>query len=200
LTADQSKALLQEAIFGNPGVMVLSRNRIEPLLTIGVTLTSRLPSDDAPAQGARLLRLVGTLVTSDRRATEVVPMARQLLERMPPDAVRGALLSALAWARTPEEANMWSRLLVERGLGSQRGETDALAVVELLKFPTTAGAATRTLLDALKARDASAPGASAGLVANLEWVAKKYPQIEVDTPPMCPPPPTSGLTCPTAVR
>jgi hypothetical protein len=65
------------------------------------------------------------------------------------------------------------------------------AVVELLKWPTTAGPATDALLEALHERVPGAPGKEAGLDATVAWVAATYPDIDLDSPPTFP---ASGST------
>jgi hypothetical protein len=72
------------------------------------------------------------------------------------------------------------------------------AIVEALKYPTTASQTTRVLLKALQA--AGAPGPDASLDANLSWVARTYPTIDLDAAPSCPPPPRAGLVCPAPNR
>ena len=65
------------------------------------------------------------------------------------------------------------------------------AIVELLKWPTTAGPATDALLEVLHERVPGAPGKEAGLDATVAWVAATYPDIDLDSPPTFP---ASGST------
>jgi hypothetical protein len=65
------------------------------------------------------------------------------------------------------------------------------AIVELLKWPTTAGPATDALLEVLHERVPGAPGREAGLDATIAWVAETYPDIDLDSPPTFP---ASGST------
>jgi hypothetical protein len=65
------------------------------------------------------------------------------------------------------------------------------AIVELLKWPTTAGPATDALLEVLHERVPRAPGKESGLDATIAWVAKTYPEIDLDSPPVFP---SSGST------
>ena len=60
------------------------------------------------------------------------------------------------------------------------------AIVELLKWPTTAGPATDALLEVLHERVPGAPGKEAGLDATVAWVAATYPDIDLDSPPTFP--------------
>ena len=68
----------------------------------------------------------------------------------------------------------------------------AAAIVELLKWPTTAEpGATEALLEVLHDRLPAAPGKEAGLAATVRWVATTFPEIDLDSPPT---PPASGST------
>ena len=60
------------------------------------------------------------------------------------------------------------------------------SLIELLKWPTTAGPATDALLEVLYERVPGAPGKDAGLNATVEWVAATYPDIDLDSPPTFP--------------
>ena len=60
------------------------------------------------------------------------------------------------------------------------------AIVELLKWPTTAGQATDALLEVLHECVPGAPGKEAGLEATVAWVAATYPDIDLDSPPTYP--------------
>ena len=66
------------------------------------------------------------------------------------------------------------------------------AVVELLKWPTTAEpGATEALVEVLHDRVPGAPGKEAGLDATVRWVAATFREIDLDSPPT---PPVSGST------
>ncbi len=64
-------------------------------------------------------------------------------------------------------------------------------IVELLKWPTTAGSATDALLEVLHERVPGAPGKEAGLDATVAWLPATYPDIDLDSPPTYP---ASGST------
>jgi hypothetical protein len=70
-------------------------------------------------------------------------------------------------------------------------ETYVADIAELLKWPTTTGEATDTLLDSLHQRVPNAPGKDAGLEATVAWIAKMYPNVDLTSPPE---PPPSGST------
>lgn len=76
------------------------------------------------------------------------------------------------------------------------------ALVNVLKFPTAAEA-TDELLAALADVVPAAPGSSKGLGENLDWIARRYPRIDLSAPPVCPEPGRLardgrrvGLSCP----
>ena len=71
-------------------------------------------------------------------------------------------------------------------LPADPAETYVAAIVELLKWPTTAGPATDALLEVLHERVPGAPGKEAGLDATVAWVAATYPDIDLDSPPTFP--------------
>jgi hypothetical protein len=73
-------------------------------------------------------------------------------------------------------------------------------MVEAMKYPTSAGQATTELLKALENAGLGAPGAAAGLYANLDWVARTYPSIDLEAPPACLPPARPNLVCPSVAR
>ena len=76
-------------------------------------------------------------------------------------------------------------------LDPAKPESYVAAIVELLKWPTTAGRATDALLEVLHERVPEAPGKEAGLDATVAWVAATYPDIDLDSPPTYP---ASGST------
>ena len=103
------------------------------------------------------------------------------------------LQSAFGWSATSEESVAWAEVIAT--LLRRSGEPNYVdAIVELLKYPIAAGPATNVLLEAL--RVAAAPGAEAGLPANLRWLADTYPTIDLKSAPACPTPLSSGLACP----
>jgi len=64
-------------------------------------------------------------------------------------------------------------------------------LVEILKYPTAAGAAADALIERVRKQDATAPGAPAGIQANVAWVTNKFPSVEIVTPPERPQKPSS---------
>ena len=60
--------------------------------------------------------------------------------------------------------------------------------MELLKYPVAGGQATNVLLEALRVAIPAAPGAEAGLPANLRWIADAYPGFDLKSAPACPTP------------
>ncbi|MER8777026.1 TIR domain-containing protein [Mesorhizobium sp. M0977] len=96
--------------------------------------------------------------------------------------------SSLAWASSKDEAVEWARSLVVLSLLlHEQSNTEQL--VAAIAYPTAAGPATEVLLEAIRARNPTAPRAQAGTDAVLKWLATRYPWI-LD-PPICPEPPQS---------
>ena len=93
----------------------------------------------------------------------------------------------LAWAQTSDEAAGWAAAHVTL-LPREKPEIYVEKIVEALKYPTSAGAATDVLLDGLHRNDPNAPGKEAGLAANLAWLRTAYPAIDLEAPPACPEP------------
>lgn len=104
--------------------------------------------------------------------------------------------SSLAWAGSDDEAAAWANAFAKLLLQSA-GPDRVAKLVEVLKYSMTGGSATQVLLDALQGIDPNAPGKDAGIDANLKWVRRSYPALNLDSAPVCPePPPSQGLSCP----
>jgi hypothetical protein len=105
------------------------------------------------------------------------------------------LQSAFGWSATSEESAAWAEAIVT--LLRRSGESNFVsAIVELLKYPIAAGPATDVLLNGLSLAASTAPGAEAGLPANLRWLADNYPAIDLRGAPACPTPLWAGPGCP----
>jgi hypothetical protein len=105
------------------------------------------------------------------------------------------LQSAFGWSATTEESAEWAKVIVTL-LRRPEERNYISAIVELLKYPVAGGQATNVLLEALRRAIPAAPGAEAGLRANLRWIADTYPGIDLKSAPACPPPLRDGLACP----
>ena len=105
------------------------------------------------------------------------------------------LRAELAWAPSPAMAAVWGEVLVQL---APRDPVHAYVatLVEALKSPPSAGAATAVILDGLHSAVASAPGASAGLAATIAWIPTAFPDVDLAAAPECPAPPREGLACP----
>lgn len=103
--------------------------------------------------------------------------------------------SRLAWATTPGGARVWAEAIV-RLLPRADGTVFVTTLVDALKFPTSAGDATNVLLDGIRSHNDGAPGAAAGLAANLAWIGTTYPAIDLSVPPACQGPPNTEFVCP----
>jgi hypothetical protein len=104
--------------------------------------------------------------------------------------------AALAWAPTTAVSVSAAAAAVSL-LPRNQVERSVQTIVELLKYPMAAGDATAVLLDGLKAIAPEAPGNEAGLEANLNWIARTFPGIDLEAPPACPASRWPGLSCPT---
>ena len=93
--------------------------------------------------------------------------------------------TVLADAHDPRVAGAFARAIAAN-LPAEPAKPYVTAIVELLKWPTTAGPATEALLEVLHERVPDAPGKEAGLDATVAWVAATYPDIDLDSPPTCP--------------
>jgi len=119
------------------------------------------------------------------------------MQGWPEERTRHTLHALLAWSATSSEAVRWSKKLAALPL-AQNPEARVASVVELLKYPQAAGAATDEFLELLKKTDPTAPEKDQGLPATLRWLAATYPTINLDARPACPTPPISALKCPAA--
>jgi hypothetical protein len=107
---------------------------------------------------------------------------------------RPHLQTAFGWSATAEESAEWAKVIVT--LLRRREERNYIsAIVELLKYPVAGGQATNALLVALRLAIPAAPGAEAGLRANLRWIGDTYPGIDPQEPSCLPATPRgrSGL-------
>ncbi|MFN8724544.1 MAG: TIR domain-containing protein [Rhodospirillales bacterium] len=170
------------------------------------SLAAPLTSTDArqAADGARLM------LDRLREATTPAEEARAIAENLPSLAALGgageptltaglrqAVLSGLAWSGASGEATAWAWALA--GLVAAEANVDALRpLADAVRYPMAGGAPTAVLLAALKARDPRAPGAEAGLRANLDWLQRDHPGTQPFAPITCPPPPpwAAGADCP----
>ena len=101
--------------------------------------------------------------------------------------------AVLAGADEPSVAEAFARAIALT-LPAELPKPYVAAIVELLKWPTTAGPATDALLEALHERVPGAPGKEAGLEATVAWVAATYPDIDLDSPPTYPGSGSTGST------
>lgn len=117
-----------------------------------------------------------------------------LMPKLTPMQIRGVIevrRNILSGAREPYDASAaaWEIATI---LPADPASSYVAAIVELLKWPTTAEPnVTNTLLEVLHERVPDAPGKEAGLGATVEWVAKTFPEIDLHSPPTFP---VSGST------
>jgi hypothetical protein len=101
----------------------------------------------------------------------------------------------LAWSSDTLGANAAARALV--ALLSRQPDKDRVrALVELMKYPTAGGEATDIFLNGLPEAAPRAREKPTGFHANLEWIERTYPDVELEAPPACPHPFAPAQTCP----
>jgi hypothetical protein len=171
-------------------------NELDVLAQAMLSLAGTLAAADAP------LTAVGAHRLLDRLRREIEPSRARFLAEVGSalagrsirlgSALNPGLLdlaqSGLAWSQRTEEAVFWAEALA----GSVAAGSDAAALrplADALRYPMAGGAPTDVLLAALKARDPRAPGAEAGLRANLDWLQRDHPDAQPFAPVTCPPPP-----------
>ena len=202
LPAEQAAAAARDAL--RPVLRAMrDSSDLGDLAETAAALAGRLPAEQAAAAARDALRPVleavrGTTALSARKV--LAEAAGALVGRLPAEHAAAAAQilhtarAALGWSASPEEAAAWARVLVSLlALGPE--EEQVRGIVEALKYPTTAGPATEVLLDALRDRS-RAPGAEAGLEANLRWVSARFPAVDLSSPPVCPEPQRPDLACP----
>lgn len=122
---------------------------------------------------ARAIQVLGPRVMVDRSGP-AIEAARSVLKRTAEPTIAEAFARAIAVT-----------------LSADPDEPYVAMIVELLKWPTTVGPATDTLLEVLHERVPGAPAKEAGLDAIIAWIAANYPDIDLDSPPTFP---ASGST------
>jgi hypothetical protein len=114
-------------------------------------------------------------------------------------AARPAVRTALAWATTEDEASAWAAAYTQL-FAREENPSFVAGVVETLKYPTAAGMATTTMLEALHHRMPDIPDDEQGLQTALAMLRKAFPSVDLQSPPVCPSPSpagkAAGLTCP----
>jgi energy-coupling factor transporter ATP-binding protein EcfA2 len=191
MTAERADALF-------PRLIVAMENTLyaDQLLTLQAAATPVAAKLSAGKIEPFVMQVAKALaVATDMDRIDALTAAAQALGTRP-DAAQGDLLRTLvAWSATPDQAAAATRAFLTRPASSGAQRTREL--VELLKYPTTTGDATSLILEALQASSKDAPGKDAGLGANLDWIARTYPDIDLTTAPACPAPVLASLTCPT---
>jgi hypothetical protein len=203
LTAEQEAALRDHVLAANVQADVQFGNGaflfhyLEVLQELKVSLTSAQRSD---ISGRIMAALQGE---KDARRFEGLARAAQSLageltvEQTQPSIA--TLRTVLAWTPAAKDAAAWAAAFA--ALLPKDGQHTIAEIVEVLKYPSVAGPATGVLLEALRVVDPAAPGADAGLPANLEWLRESHPSINHDALPTCPTPPPEmqDIACP-AIR
>ena len=104
--------------------------------------------------------------------------------------------SALGWSVVAGEAQEWVKAFVALLARVPDPKSSSRAIVDVMKYPITAGEPTDELLLALKQYLPQLPGSDAGLSLNLDWLKRNEPSIDLISRAVCPPPPREQLHCP----
>jgi hypothetical protein len=124
---------------------------------------------------------------------ELGEIAAVLSTRINPDLWDNSLALArweLSTSGSDGESTAWALAIADL-LPQDPEERYMEGLVEILKYPTAAGAAADALIERVRKQDATAPGAPAGIQANVAWVTNKFPSVEIVTPPERPQKPSS---------
>ncbi len=183
----QFPAVLQ--ILENPGTTI---GQLEAIAGVVNAFVGRVEPSHLRRAVRPLFRVLGATRTTDHVTT---------LKRVV-DASGGLsrddyahLHAQIAWAPDPVLSALWAEALVQLAPRAPVQEY-VMNLISELKSPSTAAAATTVPLDGLQSAVPEAPGAPAGLPANLSWISTKYPAIDLNRAPVCPPPLREGLACP----
>jgi hypothetical protein len=107
--------------------------------------------------------------------------------------------SALGWSASSEEARQWAKALAALLARFADAKSASHAIVEAMKVPITAGKPSDELLAELQRYLPSLPGPKTGLRANLDWLHRNDPSIDLVSRAACPPPTREQLHCPAQV-
>jgi hypothetical protein len=92
--------------------------------------------------------------------------------------------SGLAWARTPADAEAWTKAALALVRKKPKEEL-VREVVEILKYPTASGSVQEILVEAIRAYEPDAPTEVGG--GSLRGIAAKY-GLTLESAPICPAP------------
>jgi hypothetical protein len=125
----------------------------------------------------------------------VTALAPKLTSAQAEDAL-GPVRSALGWSTSTNEAQEWVKAFAALLARLPDSKPSGQMIVDVMKFPITAGAPSDSLLLALQSYFPSLPGPVAGMRANLEWLKQNERSINLDSRAVCPFPPRDQLHCP----
>lgn len=128
------------------------------------------------------------------RSLEV--LVQSPLDRVPPEA-RSEARGALGWATHPVVAEIWAQAAIMLFPREPKAAYNT-AIVELLKFPSTAGPATEILLGALRGGKPEVSKTDAGPGTAFVWLYKRVSHADLSSKANCPSPPYPGVACPSA--
>jgi len=178
-----------------------------------ITKTTNPPALESPAQAAAepalkpeqaqaalgpVLEAIAKTTDSDQLQS-LAQAAAALAPRLSPEhaqAALGRVGSALGWSVVAGEAQEWVKAFVALLARVPDPKSSSRAIVDVMKYPITAGEPTDELLLALKQYLPQLPGSDAGLSLNLDWLKRNEPSIDLISRAVCPPPPREQLHCP----
>jgi hypothetical protein len=156
---------------------------LEALAAVSCSLPTRSPPQEiAPALGA-ILRAVRANKDENRppnSAGALDAFACELNEGQRTTAFVAAS-DRLAVAGDPDDAKTWSET-AEALLRPMSGAAYVGGLLNVLKYPSTAGEATRSLLSRLRQRFPDAPLASSGLADAAGWAERRFPGVDIYGP------------------
>jgi len=172
--------------------LVSSKDVNQAIVQIADALVLRLSPDQSKAALVRVLDRQWHMRVSKER-DELGEIAAVLSTRINPDLWDNSLALArweLSTSGSDGESTAWALAIADL-LPQDPEERYMEGLVEILKYPTAAGAAADALIERVRKQDATAPGAPAGIQANVAWVTNKFPSVEIVTPPERPQKPSS---------
>ena len=159
----------------------------QAIVRVADALVLRLSPNQAQAALVRVLDRQWHMRVSEAR-DELGQIAAVLSTRIKSDLRDNSLALArweLSTSGSDRESTAWALAIADL-LPQDPEERYTEGFVEILKYPTAAGAVADALIERIRKRDATAPGAPAGIQANVAWIAKKFPSVDLATPPKRP--------------
>ena len=166
-------------------------NQLQSLAQAAQSLGPILAAEQAQTAAGPILHAL-TRTNDPNQLQVLAQLVQTLASKLTPkqvDAASEISRTVLATTADPLVAEAFARAIaVSLQLDPAKPQPYVAAIVELLKWPTTAAewGATNALLEVLHDRVPGAPGKEAGLDATVRWVAATFPEIDLDSPPTPP--------------